>query len=88
MQPSRKAIERPPGHLPVRHLLDQHTTTGVDRAVQYRGVGRVVLLPDVLAHFDRGDGVEVVALGDLPIVVQPYLDAARSSWTYWLRGSS
>jgi hypothetical protein len=46
--------------------------------VQLRRVDGVVVLPDVLAHLDAGDGVEG-AVGDLAVVLQPDLDPVGQS---------
>ena len=57
-----------------RHLLDQHPAARLDRAAQHLDVRRVVAGADVLAHLEGADGVEVVALGDLAVVLEPDLD--------------
>ena len=56
-----------------RHLLDQRATARPQQAVDLAGERRVVALPDVLAHLDRGDRVEG-AVGHLAVVLQPDLD--------------
>ena len=64
------------------HLLDQHTSAGLDRVVQDLGVGAVVLLADVLTDLEGADGVEgrpAGDLGDLPVVLQPDLEAVRQA---------
>ena len=65
----------PPGP---RHLLHEHPAARTHRAPQDVDVRRVVPLADVLAHLERPDRVEVVALGHLPVVLQPDLDTIAS----------
>jgi hypothetical protein len=56
-----------------RHLLHQRSPAGPDAAVQDLDVRRVVAGADVLAHLDRGHGVEPP--GHLAVVLQPDLHA-------------
>ena len=65
----------PPGCRPVRDICCTSTRPpGRTDAAQHLDVRRVVALADVLAHLERPDRVEVVALGHLAVVLQPDLD--------------
>ena len=68
--------ERPTPGMPAvpRHLLHEHAPARPHRPPQHLDVRRVVALADVLAHLQRPDRVEVVALGDLAVVLEPDLD--------------
>ena len=55
------------------HLLHEHRRARGGQPVQRRGVRRVVPVAHVLAHLDRGHGVEA-GLGHLPVVLQPHVD--------------
>src|SRR3546814_18091308 len=62
---------------PARHLLDQDPSAGPHGAPQDRGVRRIVALPDVLAHLDTGQRVELAA--DLTVVAQVDLDVVLAT---------
>lgn len=55
-----------------RHLLHEDPSPRPYERVQGGGEGRVLGIPDVLAHLDAGDGV-VGAAGDVPVVLAHHL---------------